>query len=208
MTSPTDHIGGVERRVGTTDRDGRELRRLSVSRSYPTTREDLWRALTDPERLPRWFLPVTGDLRVGGRYQLEGNAGGEVLSCEPPRSLAVTWEYDGQVSWVSATLTPAGEETRLELVHDVPADAHWDTFGPGAVGIGWELGLLGLADHVVTGAPVDPAVFAAWTASDEGAALVSASSAAWADARIASGGDPEESRAAAARCTAAYTGQE
>ena len=32
-----------------------------------------------PERIPRWFLPVSGDLRLGGRYQLEGNAGGEVL---------------------------------------------------------------------------------------------------------------------------------
>ena len=44
----------------------------------------MWDACTDPERIGRWFLPVSGDLRLGGRYQLEGNAGGEILRCEPP----------------------------------------------------------------------------------------------------------------------------
>ena len=44
----------------------------------------MWDAVTSAERIPRWFLPISGDLRLGGRYQLEGNAGGEVLECAPP----------------------------------------------------------------------------------------------------------------------------
>ncbi len=208
MTSPTDHLGAVERRLSTTERDGRELRRLTVARRYPTTAEDLWQALTDPERLPRWFLPVTGDLRVGGRYQLEGNAGGDVLGCEPPTSLALTWEYGGQVSWVTVSLTPAGDATLLELVHDLPEDDHWQTYGPGAVGIGWEMGLRGLAEHVASGEALDPEAFMAGMASDEGRAYLAGCSDAWGEARTAAGDDPEESRAAAARCTAAYSGKE
>ena len=31
--------------------------------------------------------PISGDLRLGGRYQLQGNAGGEILVCEPPQHL-------------------------------------------------------------------------------------------------------------------------
>jgi uncharacterized protein YndB with AHSA1/START domain len=209
MTTDAHDLAAVRRVLGTVDRDGREMRRLTLTRGYPTTPEDLWEALTDPERIPRWFLPVTGDLRAGGRYQLEGNAGGDVVSCDPPRTFSVTWEYDGHVSWVTVTLTPDGTGTVLELAHDAPsAPEHWDRYGPGAVGIGWELGLTGLAEHVVTHAAVDPAAFAAWMASDDGIAFVVACSDAWAEARIAAGDDARESRAAAARCTAAYTGQE
>jgi hypothetical protein len=32
-----------------------------------------------PRAHRRWFLPVTGDLRVGGRFQLEGNAGAAAI---------------------------------------------------------------------------------------------------------------------------------
>src|SRR3954447_11247484 len=209
MTPSMDNLAAVHRVLSSVDREGQELRRLTLSRSYPTTPEDLWEALTERDRIPRWFLPVTGDLRPGGRYQLEGNAGGHVLSCDPPRTFSVTWEYDGHVSWGTVTLIPEGTATELELVHDAPsAPEHWDRYGPGAVGIGWELGMIGLAEHVVSRTAVDPATFAAWMASDDGGAFVSSSSAAWVDARIAAGDDAVEPRAAGARCTAAYTGKE
>ncbi len=209
MTAPRDPLGSVGRRLATIDRDGQEVRRLTLSRRFPTTPDDLWGALTDPERLPRWFLPVTGDVQVGGRYQLEGNAGGEVLACDPPRAFSVTWEYGGHVSWVTVTLTPAGDETLLELAHDAPSEPeHWDRYGPGAVGIGWELGLRGLSEHLATGAAVDPQAAATWMSTEEGVGFMTTCSTAWAEARIAAGDDPEASRAAAERCTAAYTGQE
>jgi hypothetical protein len=58
------------------------LKTLLIRRTYDATPEDVWDALTDPERIVRWFLPIKGDLRIGGRFSLEGNAGGEILRCD------------------------------------------------------------------------------------------------------------------------------
>src|SRR5918995_6737911 len=101
---PVDHLGAVRRELTTVERDGVELRRLIAERSFPAPIGEVWDALTNPERLPRWFLPVSGELRLGGKYQLKGNAGGTITGCEPPEALAVTWEYGGQVSWLTVTL--------------------------------------------------------------------------------------------------------
>ena len=65
-----------------------EARTVTISADLRTRRSTtLWDACTNAERIPRWFLPVSGDLRLGGRYQLEGNAGGTIERCDPPRSL-------------------------------------------------------------------------------------------------------------------------
>ena len=71
-----DLIGAVNREVSQRDHEGRPARVVVASRTYRTTREDLWDAVTNPGRIPRWFLPISGELRLGGRYQLQGNAGG------------------------------------------------------------------------------------------------------------------------------------
>jgi uncharacterized protein YndB with AHSA1/START domain len=97
-------IGAVTREVSSRQHNGRPARVVVASRTYNTKMEDVWDAITNAERIPRWFLPVSGELRVGGRYQLEGNAGGEITRCEPPRHLALTWEYGGDVSWVNVQL--------------------------------------------------------------------------------------------------------
>ena len=59
-----------------------EGRTVVLRRRYAAAVEDVWDAITDPERIGRWFLPVSGDFRPGGTYQLEGNAGGTILRCE------------------------------------------------------------------------------------------------------------------------------
>ena len=85
-------------------------------------------------------------------------------------------------------------------------DAHWDEFGPGAVGIGWDLTVLGLALHVAAGGePVDGEAVMAWTTSTEGLEFMTLSNEAWRDADIADGTDPEIAAAAADRTMAAYT---
>jgi len=74
-----------------------------------------------PNAFPDGFCSITGDLRLGGRYQLKGNAGGEISRCEPPRLLAVTWEFGGEVSWLTVRLSePAKAMTLLELEHVAP----------------------------------------------------------------------------------------
>jgi uncharacterized protein YndB with AHSA1/START domain len=204
---PIRHLGTVSRVVSSRERDGRPARVVVATRTYDTTPDDLWDALTSIERIPRWFLPIEGDLRLGGRYQFQGNAGGTITTCEPPRHLAVTWEFGGQVSWVDVRLAPdAKGGTRLELEHvaHVPPEM-WDQYGPGAVGVGWDSGLLGLANHIATGASMSPSEGMAWLGSDQGKAFVRATSDDWCRASIAAGTDADAARAAADRTTAAYT---
>ena len=149
---PVAYVGAVVREVAVRDHDGKPARAVIATRSYDTDIADLWDALTNPERIPRWFLPISGDLKLGGRYQFEGQAGGQITACEPPRQLAVTWEFAGTVSWVTVTLADDGSSgTRLELEHlSVIEDDFWDRYGPGAVGVGWDLALMGLALYFAT----------------------------------------------------------
>src|SRR2546430_1141880 len=74
-----------------------------------------------------------------GRSKPAGTASGTVEACAPPHGFAATWEYDGSMSWIELRLSPAAGGTRFELDHIVPIDDHWRDFGPGAVGVGWDL---------------------------------------------------------------------
>ena len=198
------HLGAVERSVSSVERDGQSARAVRLSRSYPTTVEDLWDAVTNGGRIPCWFLPISGDLVLGGRYQLQGNASGIVTACQPPSHLAVTWEFAGDVSWVAVHLSDDSGRARLALTHTALLSEHWGEYGPGAVGVGWELGLFGLATHVAhPSAPkLDEAIF---VASSDGQAFVAGSSDGWRRAAVANGTDPLAARVAANRTTSFYT---
>lgn len=197
-------IDAVHREIRDTTRDGAAARMLVAERTYPAPAADVWDALTNAARIPRWLAPVSGDLRLGGTYQLEGNAGGTITACDPPRHLAVTWEFGGGITWVDVHVTASGDDgTTLRLEHVALADdlAQWDEFGPGAVGIGWDLTLLGLAEHLATGAQVetDPTDAA-------GIEFMRRSSDDWCRADIAFGTPREQAEARAATTIAAYTG--
>jgi uncharacterized protein YndB with AHSA1/START domain len=203
----TQQINAVRRRVGARVLEAGEVRVSTVGQSYDATLEDVWDACTNPERIPRWFLPVSGDLRLGGRYQLEGNAAGTIERCDPPKSFAATWEYGGAISWIEVSLsTDPDGRTRFQLEHLAAADEHWDEFGPGAVGIGWDMAVMGLALHLSSGHPQDPQEVSAWMASDDGKRFLTLSSERWYEANIAAGTDEATARGAADRSTAAYTG--
>lgn len=206
----TQQIGAGVREVRAGERDGQPVRFIIAGRTYPTAREDLWDALSSPERIPRWLMPISGELRLGGRYQLEGNAGGEITRCDPPSHLAVTWEFGGGVSWVEVRITEAPDGAHLELQHTVPVDAHWAQFGAGATGVGWDLSLMGLERHLAEGdarGPADRSDAQRWLMSDEGRDFMRRSSDAWGRAAVAAGVDAAEALAMAARTTAAYTGE-
>lgn len=185
-------------------------RAVVLRRSYPAAVADVWNACTDAERLSRWFLPVTGELRLGGHYQLEGNAGGEILRCEPPRLLKVTWIFgenptEADVSEVELRLEATGpEETQFELVHAavVPPD-RWTEFGPGATGVGWDIALVGLGMYLDGEVVADPA---AWEATPEVVEFSRRSAWAWADVHRAAGGPADEAEAAARNTAKFYAG--
>jgi len=196
-------FGAADRSLRTHTRDGAEVRVLVLEKRYDAPRPDVWHAVTTGERIARWLGPVSGDLEPGGRYQVEGNAGGTVLSCEEPERLEVTWEFGGDVSWVLLTLTEDGAGTRLRLEHAAAVDQEkYGEFGPGAVGIGWEMAFGGLTKHLADPgyAPGEPD----WT-DPAHPAFVRASGQGWEAADVAAGADPEQARAAAERCFAAYT---
>jgi uncharacterized protein YndB with AHSA1/START domain len=207
MIEVSTQINAVRRQVGTATVEAGEARSVTISQTYDAAIDDVWDACTNAERIPRWFLPVSGDLRLGGHYQLDGNAGGTVERCDPPRSFAATWEFGGEVSWIELRLQaePDGG-TRFELEHTAFADqTRWAEFGPGAVGIGWDLVVMGLALHISSGAAVDQAEAATWMASEAGREFVSASGQQWCEASVAAGTDPADAKAAAERVFAAYT---
>jgi uncharacterized protein YndB with AHSA1/START domain len=202
------HFGTMTRAVETGERDGKPVKAVIAARRYDTDPEDLWNALTSAERIRRWFLPISGDLKLGGKYQFEGNAGGTITTCEPPRRLEATWEFGGGMSWIALVLSPEAGGTRLVLTHTAPIDPHWDNYGPAAVGVGWDLGLLGLAQHLL-----DPSVDLPieerndWAISDQAKSAYRTSAEAWGEAAIESGDPVDVARAAAERTRQFYSGE-
>ncbi len=207
MIDVTHQISAVTRTVGSRTLEAGEARVVTITQTYKADVDDVWDACTDPERIARWFLPVSGELRLGGTYQLEGNAGGTIERCDPPHSFAATWGYGGEVSWIEVRIAPDGDRTRFTLEHVAHVDdERWAEFGPGAVGVGWDGMVLGLALHVETGGGMDPGTAQAWIVSPEGVQFTRESSEAWYTANVASGAAEATARAAADRTTAAYTG--
>jgi uncharacterized protein YndB with AHSA1/START domain len=207
-----DHqIKAVQRNIGTRTIDTGEAHVITISQSYDTDPADLWDAVTNIERIPRWFLPISGDLKVGGSYQLEGQANGTILTCDPPKNFTATWEYGGNVSWIDVSISSDGpDRARLILEHiaEVVDDVIWRQFGPGAVGMGWDSMVLGLAIHLSTGENVDPADGQQWTGTKDGRRFLTLSADEWYTANVAFGVDPAVARAMADRCLKAYLGEE
>jgi uncharacterized protein YndB with AHSA1/START domain len=206
MIDVTQQINAVRRTVGSRVLEAGEARTVTISQTYDATVEDVWDACTDPERIARWFLPVSGDLRLGGRFQIEGNAGGTIERCDPPKGYATTWEFGEMTSWLEVRLSPEPDGgTRFELEHTAHVDEHWGEFGPGAVGIGWDSAVVGLYLHLSSGEAIGPGEGAAWAASEEGRRFMTLSGERWYEADVAGGADEAAARAAADRTIAAYT---
>jgi uncharacterized protein YndB with AHSA1/START domain len=199
MTGIDDHLGRAAREV----RDGGVGHAVVLRRGYDAPVEDVWDACTDPERLGRWFLPVSGDLRLGGKYQIEGNAGGEIRRCEPPRLLVVSWVFAGYESEVEIRLRSDGDSTTaFELEHrGIDDSEHWKEFGPGAVGVGWDMTALGLGLYLA-GTPVEDPI--AWQSSPEARDFVTRTADDWGEAHRQAGTPADEAIAAAAHTTAFY----
>jgi uncharacterized protein YndB with AHSA1/START domain len=139
---------------------------VRIEDRYDTDIEDLWSALTDPERLARWFGQVGGDLRPGGAFRvyLEADdleSSGRVEACEPPRRLRVRMrETDASYrrgqgvppfdAVNEITLTADGDQTILVIeVRGMPLDKI------AFYGAGWQIHAERLTVYVAGGEPVD-----------------------------------------------------
>jgi uncharacterized protein YndB with AHSA1/START domain len=94
------------------------------TRTYQTTVEDLWDACTDPERLRRWYVPVTGDLRVGGSFQQVNMGSGTIVVCNAPHLLKLS--LGGGADEIELRLWPGDQDATatLELQHATTLDSH------------------------------------------------------------------------------------
>ena len=202
-----DHLNAVKRSVSYLDRNGSSASAITLVRSYDTKIEELWDIITNIERIPRWFLKISGELKLGGHFQLEGNAGGTITMCKPPSHVAMTWEFAGDTSWVDLQLSNDGSHrTQLTLMHIAHLSPHWDQYGPGATGVGWEGGFLGLALYLThpNKPKLDESTFAT---SSSGRAFYVGSSEMWGEAAIANGTDTNKAKAAVKQTTGFYTGE-
>lgn len=87
--------------------------------------DDVWSAVSDPERLSSWYGRVDGDLRQGGEFRLYLEADdwegvGRVLACDPPRHLVVTTRESDE-SWQKGKGAPPFD-SRLDLTLTADAD--------------------------------------------------------------------------------------
>lgn len=206
-------FGAESRRWEKREHRGKPAYGTVSTRTFDTTVEDLWDAITKPERIARWFGTVQGQLERGGRFQIVGNAEGTIERCDAPEALDLTWEFGGTMSWVRVRVGSEGGRARLTIEHfshpveEGPGAEFFATYGPAAGGVGWDLGLEGLRMHLAgLDAPVEPEAAQAWMSSEEGKAFIRGSGEAWAKAHIASGADPEEAWAMAERTIAFYSG--
>jgi uncharacterized protein YndB with AHSA1/START domain len=209
MKDVLDELAAVRRVVGTGTVPAGEAYTVELRRRYDADVEDVWDALTSPERLRRWLKPVTGDLRQGGTYRFEGGEHGEILRCEPPRLLKVSWLYGPEAdAWpgtseVEVRLAPhPSGDTEFELIHAAVVDPHhFPTYGPGAGGVGWDLALLALSRLLAGDGTADHEEF---ERSPEGRECGRRSAAAWGRAHLAAGGHPDQVAAAVEATTRFY----
>jgi uncharacterized protein YndB with AHSA1/START domain len=113
---------------------------LFVTRTFPAPIEDVWAAVTEPERLARWLGTWSGDPATGHvtfRMLFEGDGAGEekmdIRECDEPRRLAVTSRVGQQRWYLDVDLSEADGVTTLAFSQpDVdPEDVL-------SVGPGWE----------------------------------------------------------------------
>ena len=168
-------IDAIDRKVGRQPSADGEVISVELQRSYDAPIDEVWKALTEPDRLQRWFYPVSGDLRPGGTFQLEGNAGGEIVECASPRLLKVT--FGGASSVVQLRLSSQdGGGTVLDFEHTVPLEMAGSGAGALYVGPGWDGALTSLHLYLHGEVADDPAAAAS---SPEGQELCRQSIAAW-----------------------------
>jgi len=140
MTTSHTVVGSVR------EVDGKAVVRMEDR--FDTDADDLWSALTDPQRLARWIADVNGDLRPGGVFRARFTSGwdgtGRVDVCEAPRRLLVTMSpgQDDQTV-IEAELFPDGDRTRLVVEErGLPLD---EAAGHGA---GWQAHVEDLGAHL------------------------------------------------------------
>ena len=102
-----------------------DIRSVVIEREFAFPPDKLWRALTQPHLMEAWLMKNDFAPVVGHRFNLRGDWGGvldcEVLTLEPNRTLAYSWDFAHDdpafnlKSVVTFTLTPTDGGTHLRM---------------------------------------------------------------------------------------------
>jgi len=145
----TSNAHGAARILGSLrTADGESI--VRIEDRFNTDIDDVWSALTDPDRLARWYGEVEGDLRLGGEYRARLHASGwegtgRVEACEPPRRLLLVTEGPGEAGRGEMEVTLTGDGDQTVVV--------WEERGMplkliAAYGAGIQIHVEDLGDHV------------------------------------------------------------
>jgi uncharacterized protein YndB with AHSA1/START domain len=114
---------------------------VRITRTFPVSREVVFRTWTEPDMFVRWWWPAsfaivaTFDLRPGGRYAIRSAdlpergvmaISGTFLEVTPPARLVYTWRWDGldpTETSVTVDFHAHGDRTTLTLTHERFPDA-------------------------------------------------------------------------------------
>jgi uncharacterized protein YndB with AHSA1/START domain len=93
-----------------------------VERDIPHPPEKVWRALTQPHLIAEWLMANDFEATLGRKFNLRWENRGmsgvieaEVLTIEPPHTLAYSWNSMGVDSVVTFTLTPTAAGAHLKM---------------------------------------------------------------------------------------------
>lgn len=117
-------------------RDGQDL--IVLTRTFRAPIEDVWAAVTETDRLARWFGTWSGD-PASGSVQVRMNVEGEdvpeetfeIRVCEPSHRLVIH-TGDGESAWdLGLELTESSGVTTLEFTQAIDDPAGLESVGPG-----------------------------------------------------------------------------
>lgn len=122
---------------------------VRMSTQFKTDIDNLWSALTEPQRLARWYGNFDGDFHVGGKFKAfipsSGWDGqGRIEECTAPAHLSVTmWEKASGEQGLTVDLVAIDAYTKLILEkRGISPDICW------AYGAGWQAHLEDLSAYL------------------------------------------------------------
>lgn len=116
---------------------------LRFERLLNSGRDEVWAALTEPDRLSAWLGPGRVDLQAGGSIEFnlrEGTVSGDVEHVLAGSRLDYTWSAPEGVGTVHWLLEPADGKTKVVLIHNVARETQ-----PAALMARWHMRLDSLA---------------------------------------------------------------
>lgn len=126
--------------------DGRA--ELRIEQTWETDVADLWDAVSDPERLARWFAPILGTPCVGGEFGIQFDDGDvpgmTLLYCERGRAFTFVWPMEAGPTEVHVEVRAVTPTTStLVLTHRLLSRAKAPEYGAG-----WAAYVGQLRDHL------------------------------------------------------------